>query len=68
MAGESALYKKFRAEQDAADAAYKSWEKDQWGKNGAEWTKQGYHREEDSNNAWGSKWSYTPKGSSAGIN
>lgn len=68
MAGESALYKKFRAEQDAADAAYKSWEKDQWEKNGAEWTKQGYQRKEDSNNAWGSKWSYTPKGNSAGIN
>ena len=68
MAGESALYKKFRAEQDAADAAYKSWEKDQWEKNGAEWTKQGYHREEDSNNAWGSKWSYTPNGNSARIN
>ena len=68
MAGESALYKKFRAEQDAADAAYKSWEKDQWEKNGAEWTKQGYNREEDSNNAWGSKWSYTPNGNSAGIN
>ena len=68
MAGESALYKKFRAEQDAADADYKSWEKDQWEKNGAEWTKQGYNREEDSNNAWGSKWSYTPNGNSAGIN
>lgn len=74
MAGESALYKKFRAEQDAANAAYKSWEKDQWEKNSAEWTKQGYHREEDSNNAWGSKWSYTPNGNSgnsgnsAGIN
>lgn len=56
MAGESAIYKKFRAEQDAADAAYKSWEKDQWNKNSAEWTKQGYTRTDASNNAWGSKW------------
>lgn len=59
MAGESALYKKFRAEQDAADAAYKSWEKDQWNQNGAEWSKQGYTRNETSNNTWGSKWTKT---------
>jgi hypothetical protein len=57
MAGESALYKKFRAEQDAADAAYKSWEKDQWNKNSTEWTKQGYTRTDAPNNAWGSTWS-----------
>ena len=57
MAGESALYKKFRAEQDAADAAYKSWEKDQWNKNSAEWTKQGYTRTDAPNNVWGSTWS-----------
>jgi hypothetical protein len=67
MAGESAIYKKYRAEQDAADVAYKSWEKDQWAKNSAEWTKQGYNREEDSNNAWGSKWSYESTGNSSGI-
>lgn len=59
MAGESALYKKFRAEQDAADAAYKSWEKDQWNQNGAEWSKQGYTRNEASNNTWGSNWTKT---------
>jgi hypothetical protein len=68
MAGESALYKKFRAEQDAADAAYKSWEKDQWEKNGAEWTKQGYTRTEDPSNPWGSKWSYNPTGNSSASN
>ena len=59
MAGESAIYKKFRAEQDAADAAYKSWEKDQWNQNGAEWSKQGYTRNDASNNTWGSKWTKT---------
>ena len=68
MAGESALYKKFRAEQDAADAAYKSWEKDQWAKNGAEWTKQGYTRTEDPSNPWGSKWGYNPTGNSSAGN
>lgn len=68
MAGESALYKKFRAEQDAADAAYKSWEKDQWEKNDAEWTKQGYTRTEDPSNPWGSKWSYKPTGNSSASN
>jgi hypothetical protein len=60
MAGESAIYKKFRAEQDAADAAYKKWEQEQWDKNGAEWTKQGYTRTADSNSAWGSTWKKNP--------
>jgi hypothetical protein len=60
MAGESALYKKFRAEQDAADAAYKTWEKEQWDKHGAEWTKQGYARKEDPTSAWGSTWKKNP--------
>lgn len=60
MAGESAIYKKFRAEQDAANAAYKKWEQEQWDKNGAEWTKQGYIRKVDSNNDWGSTWEKNP--------
>lgn len=60
MAGESALYKKFRAEQDAADTAYKSWEKDQWDKNSAEWAKQGYTRTDAPNNTWGSTWKKNP--------
>lgn len=60
MAGESAIYKKFRAEQDAADAAYKKWEQEQWDKNGAEWTKQGYTRTADPNSAWGSTWKKNP--------
>lgn len=59
MAGESAIYKKFRAEQDAADAAYKKWEQEQWDKNGSEWTKQGYTRTVDPNRTWGSKWTKT---------
>ena len=60
MAGESALYKKFRAEQDAADAAYKKWEQEQWDKNGAEWAKQGYTRTVDPNSSWGSTWKKNP--------
>jgi hypothetical protein len=60
MAGESALYKKFRAEQDAADTAYKKWEQEQWDKNGAEWTKQGYTRTVDPSSAWGSTWKKNP--------
>ena len=39
-----------------------------WEANQSTYKAQGYHREEDPNNYWGSKWSYTPKGSSAEIN
>jgi hypothetical protein len=68
MAEESALYKKFRAEQDAADAKYKAWEADEWKKNEAEWTKQGYTRTIDPNNTWGSTWSYKkPQNSTSGT-
>lgn len=52
----SAAASKFWADQKAADEAYKKWEEQQWQENGAEWTKQGYTRTVDPNNAWGSKW------------
>lgn len=55
---ESALFKKFQEEQAKKDAEYKAWEADQWKQHGDQWTKEGYKRTEDSNNAWGSSWSF----------
>ncbi len=52
----SAAAAKFWADQKAADEAYKKWEDQQWQENGQEWTKQGYTRTVDPNNAWGSTW------------
>jgi hypothetical protein len=67
MAEESALYKKFRAEQDAADAKYRAFEDEVWEKDGDKLTKQGYTRTIDPNSTWGSTWSYKkPQDSTSG--
>ena len=54
----SALFKKFQDEQAKKDSEYKAWENDQWEKNKDQWTKEGYTRNTNTNNAWGSTWSY----------
>lgn len=54
----SALFKKFQEEQAKKDAEYKAWENAQWEKNKDQWIKEGYTRNIDANNAWGSTWSY----------
>lgn len=54
----SALFKKFQDEQAKKDSEYKAWENNQWEKNKDQWTKEGYTRNTNTNNAWGSTWSY----------
>lgn len=54
----SALFKKFQDEQAKKDSEYKAWEEDQWKQYGTEWAKEGYTRNTNTNNAWGSTWSY----------
>lgn len=54
------LYESWRKFADEKEAAYKKFEQEEWDKNGAEWTKQGYIRKTDTNNSWGSTWSKNP--------
>ena len=64
IADTTALIAKRRKEREDMHAKYLADEQKLWDENKDKWIAEGYTRESDPNNAWGSKWSY--KGNTSG--